>query len=145
MLTENVTSQTAINAVHVEFNTFFAWQYSFSITFPRTHGRLEVPDAAQKNTKNRANVKLIIYNNWETQDLQNHMFTETWRWLWILLFSPVTLTWFEVQCSEWLGVEEVEGGADCEQNVVVMPLVQDDQDQIAYLETEAEKDSGRGR
>lgn len=27
--------------------TFFAWQYSFSITFPRTHGRLEVPVAAK--------------------------------------------------------------------------------------------------
>lgn len=29
--------------------TFLAWQYSFSITFPRTHGRLDVPDAEQQS------------------------------------------------------------------------------------------------
>lgn len=32
---------------HFHHFTFFAWQYSFSITFPRTHGRLEVPVAAK--------------------------------------------------------------------------------------------------
>lgn len=35
--------------------TFLAWQYSFSMTFPRTHGRLEVPDA-----KNEKHLFLII-------------------------------------------------------------------------------------
>lgn len=36
-------------------------------------------------------------------------------------------------------MEEVEGGSDCEQHVVVVYLVQDDENQIAYLETEAGK------
>lgn len=36
-------------------------------------------------------------------------------------------------------MEEVEGGSDCEQHVVVVYLVQDDENQIAYLETEAKK------
>lgn len=51
----------------------------------------------------------------------------------------VKLTWFEVQCSERLWVEEVEGGANCEQHVVVMSFIQDDKNQIAYLETEGNK------
>lgn len=49
------------------------------------------------------------------------------------------LTWFEVKRGERLRVQEVEGGSDREQHVVVVPLVQDDQNQIAYLETEANK------
>ena len=48
----------------------------------------------------------------------------------------VMLTWFEVKCSERLWVEEVEGGTDCEQYIVVVPFIQDDKDQIAYLEAE---------
>ena len=47
----------------------------------------------------------------------------------------MTLTWFEVQCTEGLGVEEVEGGAHGEENVVLMALVQDDQHQVPDLET----------
>ena len=36
-------------------------------------------------------------------------------------------------------MEEVKGGSDCEQHVVVVYLIQDDKNQIAYLETEAKK------
>lgn len=36
------------------------------------------------------------------------------------------LTWFEVQCSKRLRMEEVEGGTNCEEHVVVMPFIQDD-------------------
>lgn len=46
------------NQVYIKRNkvrTFLAWQYSFSMTFPRTHGRLEVPDA-----KNEKHLFLII-------------------------------------------------------------------------------------
>ena len=39
----------------IQFITFFAWQYSFSITFPRTHGRLAAPDAIKKNGKDNLN------------------------------------------------------------------------------------------
>lgn len=46
------------------------------------------------------------------------------------------LTWFEVERGEGLRVEEVEGGSHREQHVVVVSLVQDDENQIAYLETE---------
>lgn len=35
--------------------TFLAWQYSFSITFPRTHGRLEVPVAAKAQQRRALN------------------------------------------------------------------------------------------
>lgn len=32
---------------HYYFLTFFAWQYSFSITFPSTHGLLDAPEAKE--------------------------------------------------------------------------------------------------
>lgn len=53
------------------------------------------------------------------------------------------LTWFEVQRRERLRVEEVEGGTHCEQHVVVVPFIQDDEDQIAHLETGAHKHTQR--
>lgn len=49
------------------------------------------------------------------------------------------LTWFEVERGERLWVEEVEGGSDCEQHVVVVYLVQNDENQISYLETEEKR------
>ena len=55
------------------------------------------------------------------------------------LCLSVTLTALsrpEVQGGQGLRVQEVEGGAHGEEHVVVMALVQDDEHQVAHLETE---------
>lgn len=54
-------------------------------------------------------------------------------------------TWFEVQSREGLGVEEVEGGADGEEHVVVVPFIQNDENQIADLEAETRRRRGDKR
>lgn len=54
--------------------TFLAWQYSFSITFPRTHGRLDVPDAEQQSKTTQQ--RLETANNKQTlvEQLQKFIF-----------------------------------------------------------------------
>lgn len=55
-----------------------------------------------------------------------------------------TQTRLEVQRSERLRVQEVESGADREQHVIIVPLVQDDEDQIADLKAaKGKKKKGR--
>lgn len=45
---------------HYYFLTFFAWQYSFSITFPSTQGLLDAPDAREKNIFNILDKQLQV-------------------------------------------------------------------------------------
>lgn len=47
------------------FITFFAWQYSFSITFPSTHGRLDVPDAKQQK-------QIHLFNKYSLNSTVDH-------------------------------------------------------------------------
>ncbi len=50
----------------------------------------------------------------------------------------VWLTWFEVQCSEGFWVQEIKGGTNSEENVIIVPLVQDYENQVAHLKTTKE-------
>lgn len=54
-----------------------------------------------------------------------------------------TLTWFEIEGSKRLRVQEVQGWTNSKQHVVVVPFVQDDKNQVANLKTGGRTNTSR--